>query len=386
MADGLYQSAILFFIPFLAYGQAATWSSSGRDTASLYDLGTTIAVAGVFIANLYVGINTRYWTIITWIIYVASTLLVVIWIPIYSSLAGFPYTGEVQIVYSTFQFWFIIFFTIFCACGPRWLALAIRQSYFPRDKDIIREAWVAGNLKDELGIQHRRRKPKVTLAHPTLSHPSSPEIFPINTDLESHQSVRGEGYEPANTFSPQRDRTRSPLMSDAGTPRGPFSYPPSPSHAPAPALISPTIRPNATISPPLIRGDSDKGSEYHADKGESTPTQGIPLLSYSTPRTSENYGHGFNSSGGSSDRADRVRASLSIPARDDRRQSRSSVYFSPQAQVQPHTQVQPHAQGGGTTSPPGRNGAASPAQSERSEWEEIAELRASAGSRSGYAM
>jgi phospholipid-translocating ATPase len=59
MLDGLYQSAIIFFIPYLAYGEGASWSSTGRDTDSLWEFGTTIAVAGVLVANIYVGINTR---------------------------------------------------------------------------------------------------------------------------------------------------------------------------------------------------------------------------------------------------------------------------------------------------------------------------------------
>lgn len=59
MLDGLYQSAIIFFISYLAYGEGAGWASNGRDTNSLWDFGTTIAVAGVVTANVYVGINTR---------------------------------------------------------------------------------------------------------------------------------------------------------------------------------------------------------------------------------------------------------------------------------------------------------------------------------------
>lgn len=34
----------------------------------------------------------------------------------------------------------------------------VTQAYTPLDKDIIREAWVAGDLKDQLGIQHRKRR------------------------------------------------------------------------------------------------------------------------------------------------------------------------------------------------------------------------------------
>jgi len=84
MVDGLYQSLVIFFIPFFVYGAGESWSSSGRDTNGLYDLGTTIACAGVLAANLFVGLNTRYWTIVTIVIISISTILIYIWIPIYS--------------------------------------------------------------------------------------------------------------------------------------------------------------------------------------------------------------------------------------------------------------------------------------------------------------
>jgi len=59
MADGLYQSVVVFFVPFLAqtYGFPISWT--GRDVNSLADFGTTVAVAGIAAANTYVGINTH---------------------------------------------------------------------------------------------------------------------------------------------------------------------------------------------------------------------------------------------------------------------------------------------------------------------------------------
>jgi phospholipid-translocating ATPase len=140
MFDGLYQSVILFFIPYLVYGEGETWNSSGKDTDGLYDFGTTIAAAGVFAANMYVGINTRYWTFITWLVTVVSILLVFIWIPIYSYIAAWPYHGEVEVIYPTFLYWTTVLFTVFLCVGPRFLVSTFRQSYMPRDKDIIREA------------------------------------------------------------------------------------------------------------------------------------------------------------------------------------------------------------------------------------------------------
>jgi phospholipid-translocating ATPase len=60
MVDGFYQSAVIYFIPYLAwqFGDVAA-SSNGRDMSSLADFGTTASVAAIFAANQYVGINTR---------------------------------------------------------------------------------------------------------------------------------------------------------------------------------------------------------------------------------------------------------------------------------------------------------------------------------------
>ena len=186
MTDGLYQSAVIFFIPFLVYGSGVTWASNGQDTNSLWDLGTTVAVAGVFSANLYVGINLRYWTVLTWIIIVGSSILILLWIPIYSYLAPLPYYATVSVIYPTFNFWMTIVVTVFIAIGPAWLLRVMRQAYFPRDKDIIREAWIAGSLKDELGLKHRsRRKARKAAA---MMAKRSGKVVAEDPELESSEN------------------------------------------------------------------------------------------------------------------------------------------------------------------------------------------------------
>jgi len=167
MFDGLYQSAIIFFIPFLVYGSGTPWSSNGRDTNALYDFSTTVAVTGVVSANLYVGVNTRYWTYVPALVTGVSSLLIYLWIPIYSALASLPYSGEVFVIYPTFFFWATTVLTVFIAVGPRWIISSFRQAYFPRDKDIIREAWISGDLKLQLGIRRRRDGPLPSM--PSLS-------------------------------------------------------------------------------------------------------------------------------------------------------------------------------------------------------------------------
>ena len=59
MADGLYQSLIVFWVPYFAWTLGLAVSHNGRGIDSLADFGTTVAVAAVFAANLFVGLNNR---------------------------------------------------------------------------------------------------------------------------------------------------------------------------------------------------------------------------------------------------------------------------------------------------------------------------------------
>jgi phospholipid-translocating ATPase len=59
MLDGFYQSAIVFFIPFLSFNGGASISWSGKALNSLADLGTTVAISAIFSANIFVGLNTK---------------------------------------------------------------------------------------------------------------------------------------------------------------------------------------------------------------------------------------------------------------------------------------------------------------------------------------
>ncbi|KAG6867958.1 hypothetical protein C0993_009143 [Termitomyces sp. T159_Od127] len=59
MFDGLYQSAVVFFFPYLVWtlGLSASWNGKGIE--SLSEFGTTVAVSAIFAANSYVGLSTN---------------------------------------------------------------------------------------------------------------------------------------------------------------------------------------------------------------------------------------------------------------------------------------------------------------------------------------
>lgn len=59
MLDGLYQSAVVFFVPWIVYFFSIPASWNGKALDSLADFGTTVAVSAICVVNIYVGMNTR---------------------------------------------------------------------------------------------------------------------------------------------------------------------------------------------------------------------------------------------------------------------------------------------------------------------------------------
>lgn len=115
------------------------------------------------------------WTVITWIAVVGSMLIMCLWVTVYSFFHTISFNNEVIILFGTVGFWTTVVITImlaigeYLACkfrnrsddigtGPRFVMKFVSQAYFPLDREIVREAWVAGDLKERLGVEHRRAK------------------------------------------------------------------------------------------------------------------------------------------------------------------------------------------------------------------------------------
>ena len=76
------------------------------------------------------------------------------------------------------------------------------QAYFPLDKEIIREAWVTGDLKERLGVKHRRVKRNTDPEDASLFRP---HVKGVGSDASEDQ----EGYEPIALRSPLRSPVRA---------------------------------------------------------------------------------------------------------------------------------------------------------------------------------
>ncbi|KAH7116846.1 hypothetical protein B0J11DRAFT_102465 [Dendryphion nanum] len=152
MVDGIYQSAIAFYMVYLLFSPATFVTESGRGIDDLKRMGITIATIAVFAANFYILFNTYRWDWLIVLIVILSTLMIWFWTGVYSSfIAAAQFYKAGAEVYGSLVFWAVLMLAVVICLLPRFIAKVIQKVYFPLDVDIIREQVSQGKfdyLKD----------------------------------------------------------------------------------------------------------------------------------------------------------------------------------------------------------------------------------------------
>jgi phospholipid-translocating ATPase len=147
MADGLYQSVITFFIPYLVASNTPTIAGNGKDITERLRLGAYIAHPAVITINLYILINTYTWDWVTLLIITLSDLLIFFWSGVYtSSTFAMTFYGTAAQIYSELSFWIVLFLTPLICIAPRYASKALQKVFWPYDVDIIREQVTSGKF------------------------------------------------------------------------------------------------------------------------------------------------------------------------------------------------------------------------------------------------
>src|SRR5271163_1375129 len=76
MGDGLYQSAVCYFFPFLLYYTGGFVTDSGLDLNSTSEIGVFVACGTITIVNLYILLNQQHWDWLFLLIVALSVLSV----------------------------------------------------------------------------------------------------------------------------------------------------------------------------------------------------------------------------------------------------------------------------------------------------------------------
>ena len=113
-----------------------------------------MAIAAVFAANMYNGLNTKSWT---WWVFGSVLFGPVIILGYTAVYSGLPPSllpsfvwGNNFFLWPSAYFWFGNVITIVLSLLPRFLYIYIKENYFPTDIDIL--TWVAKNDPDQYVI------------------------------------------------------------------------------------------------------------------------------------------------------------------------------------------------------------------------------------------
>ncbi|KAJ4205711.1 phospholipid transporting ATPase [Fusarium falciforme] len=140
MVDGVYQSVMVFFIPYLLFEPGIVVTGNGLGVEDRLRFGAYIAHPAVITINMYILINTYRWDWLMVLIVVISDVFIFFWTGVYTSFTSSDFFyGTAAQVYQEASFWAVFFLVPVICLFPRFAIKALQKVYWPYDVDIIRE-------------------------------------------------------------------------------------------------------------------------------------------------------------------------------------------------------------------------------------------------------
>lgn len=148
MLDGLYQSVISFYFPYLLF-YVGFQNPQGLSVDHRFWMGVVAACISVTACNIYVVLQQYRWDWLSILIDVISILLVFFWTGVWSAriYAAEFYKAGAQVL-GTLACWCCIFIAVIVCVLPRFTYDFLKRNFHPRDIDIIREKARQGEYMD----------------------------------------------------------------------------------------------------------------------------------------------------------------------------------------------------------------------------------------------
>ncbi|ODV69561.1 phospholipid-translocating P-type ATPase [Hyphopichia burtonii NRRL Y-1933] len=148
MLDGLYQSVISFFFPYLLFYMSFQ-NPQGLAVDHRFWIGVVAACISVTACDIYVLLQQYRWDWLSLLIDALSILVVYFWSGVWSSriYAGEFYKAGAQVL-GTLGCWCCIFIGVIVNLLPRFTYDFLMRNFKPRDIDIIRERARRGEYID----------------------------------------------------------------------------------------------------------------------------------------------------------------------------------------------------------------------------------------------
>ena len=148
MLDGIYQSVICFFMPYLLFASATFVTVDGRNINDNKRIGVFVACTAIAVVNTYILLNTYRWDWLMLLLVAFSILLIFFWTGVYTAFSSsLQFYKAAPEVYGTLTFWTLFLLTIAICLLPRFSIKAFQKIFMPLDVDIIREQVRLGKFK-----------------------------------------------------------------------------------------------------------------------------------------------------------------------------------------------------------------------------------------------
>ena len=148
MGDGVYQSLICFFMPYLLFAPATFNSESGLSVEDNKRIGVYTASATIVVVNVYILLNTYRWDWLMLLLVSISILLIWFWTGVYTATSSSDqfYKAAPQ-VYGQLSFWVLSLLTVSICLLPRFTVKSFQKIFLPLDVDVVREQIRQGKFK-----------------------------------------------------------------------------------------------------------------------------------------------------------------------------------------------------------------------------------------------
>ncbi|KAL5217647.1 hypothetical protein ABZP36_018331 [Zizania latifolia] len=142
MLDTLWQSLVLFYVPFFTYNIS---------TMDIWSMGSLWTIAVVILVNIHLAMDIQRWVLITHLAVWGSIAATFLCMVLIDSIPIFPNYGTIYNMAASRTYWLSVCLIIVLGLLPRFLCKVVYQTFWPSDIQIAREAELLKKLPRQLG-------------------------------------------------------------------------------------------------------------------------------------------------------------------------------------------------------------------------------------------
>ena len=233
MIDGVYQSVMCFYVPYLLFRPGSFVTKTGQQIDDILQIGVYVACAEIVVINLYMLLNTYRWDWLMLLIVAISILLIWWWTGVFSLSHSSPqFYHSAAHVFGQLSFWVTVLLTVILCLLPRFTAKAFQKIFLPRDVDIIREQVRQGHFShlDDTGAHTPPLKvpsasssevsrPMQPTSDPEISEDRRPIYPPSMTATATTYNPRSQEGSDGTDYIGPRESLERPLRLSLDRPR-----------------------------------------------------------------------------------------------------------------------------------------------------------------------